>query len=181
MASTLNAKMDRLLDVMDREPLGMRFVPSFVLGIGLSTDAKNLVLKLGALESFIGKTPEIGGVSFTVVAVHACLKEVLLYAKGLRFSGADLDAKSVVLATAIVTELDKFLDLIIESAATPAGFKPIAQGLKASIATYKRDSVSSITALAAMIDSMGNELGKLTGGDADVTFLRAVGVILSSK
>ena len=179
MASTLNAKMDRLLDVMDREPLGMRFVPSFVQGIGLSTDAKKLVLKLGALESFIGKTPEIGSVSFTVVAVHACLKEVLLYAEGLRFSGANLDSNSVVLATAIVTELDKFLALIVESTATPNVLKPIAEALRAPIATYKRDSASSISALAAMINSMGNELGKLTGDDADAVFLRGVGTILS--
>ena len=179
MASTLNAKMDRLLDVMDREPLGMKYVSSIVLGIGLSTDAKKLVLKLGALESFIGKTPEIGRVSFTVVAVHACLKEVLLYAEGLRFSGANLDSNSVVLATAIVTELDKFLALIVESTATPNVLKPIAEALRAPIATYKRDSASSISALAAMINSMGNELGNLTGDDADAVFLRGVGTILS--
>jgi hypothetical protein len=30
-----------------------------------------------------------------------------------------------------------------------------------------------------MINSMGNELGKLTGDDADAVFLRGVGTILS--
>jgi hypothetical protein len=179
MASTLNAKMDRLLDVMDREPLGMRFVPSAVRHAVISPEASKLLRILENLKSFIGKTPAIGSVSFTVVAVHACLKEVLLYAEGLRFSGANLDSDSVVLAIAIVTELDKFLALIVESTATPNVLKPIAEALRAPIATYKRDSASSISALAAMINSMGNELGKLTGDDADAVFLRGVGTILS--
>ena len=180
MASTLNAKMDRLLDVMDREPLGMRFVPSVVRHAVISPEASKLLRILENLKSFIGKTPEIDSVTFTVVAVHACLKEVLLYAEGLRFSGVNLDSKSIALATAIVTNLDKFLALIVGSKeAIPDELKKIAEALRAPIAFYQSGTMSSISALAAMINSMGNELGKLTGDDADAVFLRGVGTILS--
>ena len=179
MASTLNAKMDRLLEVMDREPLGAKLVSSMMRRVVLSSEANKLVLKLEALESFIGIPPKIGSVSFIVIAVHACLREVVLYANGLRFNGDALTEDGYLLAITILTKLDTFLLLIMSSAETPAELKPVATDVHTNVIGYVKlvqDRDKKISLLTVMLVEIGKVL---VADNVRYQYLKDIGAILS--
>ena len=180
-AEELNSRAERLLDFMDtnKEFLGM----DMVRYCWATAEVKKAMATVHSLDSYLVKNvPPISNGIF-IVSLHACLREVVLYADSLKFDNESLSALSIPVADEILKDLVLFLEMMEPNAMMPAVFKPIATSINGVIKTHIATNDHTAKALLNLFAAIGTILTSVTADASypnEHTFMTAVGEILKA-
>ena len=180
-AEDLNSRAERLLDFMDtnKEFLGMEMLQY----CWAPAEVKKAMAKVHSLDSYLVKNVPAISTGIFIVSLHACLREVVLYADSLKFEEGSLSASSIPVADEILKDLVLFLEMMKTNTMMPEVFKPIATSIDGVITAHSAAGDHTAKALLDLFAAIGTILTSVTADPKypnEHTFMTAVGEILKA-